>query len=326
MKPGSIRFWRPAVHIPDGFLDAKTLAAAAGLSAGGVGTALRHASRSGAGRRAPLIGVTAAFVFAAQMLNFPVAGGTSGHLVGGVLAAVLVGPAAAVVVMTSVLTLQCFLFNDGGVLALGANVFNMAVLAPVAGWLVYRGVRGRSGGSRRMLLAAAFAAWCSVVLSALACAGELALSGTVAAPLVLPAMTAIHMLIGLGEAAITALVLSALARTRPGLLVHGPGAAPVGGHLVVQGALVAVGLAVFLSPFASALPDGLEHVAGRLGFEGRAAPLLLPSPMPDYGVPGLASSVGSTMIAGLAGTALAFAVSWLLAALLTRAEAPAAKK
>ncbi|MGQ0721133.1 MAG: energy-coupling factor ABC transporter permease [Candidatus Eiseniibacteriota bacterium] len=313
------------MHIPDGFLDAKTIAAATGLSAAGVGTALRHAARSGAGRRAPLIGVTAAFVFAAQMLNFPVAGGTSGHLVGGVLAAVLVGPAAAVVVMTSVLTLQCFLFNDGGVLAFGANVFNMAVLAPGAGWLVYRVVRG-SGGTRRALLAAAFAAWCSVVVASVACAGELAWSGTVAAPLVLPAMAGIHMVIGLGEAAITALVLSAIARTRPELLGDEAAPAPAGRLLVIQGGLICVGLAVFLSPFASALPDGLERVAGLLGFEHRAEEPLLPSPMPDYGVPGVASSTLGTVIAGLAGTVVAFALSWILAVALTRADAAPAKK
>jgi cobalt/nickel transport system permease protein len=315
---------RSNIHIPDGFLDAKTLAATAGLSAGGVATALRQVTREGAARRAPLIGLTAAFLFAAQMLNFPVAGGTSGHLVGAALAVVLVGPAAAVVVMTSVLVLQCFIFNDGGVLALGANVFNMAILAPVVGWLVLRAVH-RRGDTRGMLLGAAFAAWCSVVAAALACSGELAFSGTVAPAVVLPAMTGIHMVIGLGEAVITALVLAAVARTRPDLLAGDP--APAAGRLfVIQGLLVAAGLAVFLSPFASAWPDGLEWVAGRLGFEGKAAAPALPAPMPDYSVPALASSVGGTMIAGLAGTVLAFGFSWLLARALARAPAAPAKK
>lgn len=271
-----------------------------------------------------MIGLTAAFIFAAQMLNFPVAAGTSGHLVGGVLAAVLVGPAAAVVVMTSVLALQCFMFNDGGVLAFGANVFNMAILAPAVGWLVYRTLHRREG-TRGMLLGAAFAAWCSVVVAALACSGELALSGTVAANLALPAMTGIHMLIGLGEAAITALVLAAIAKTRPDIL-RGERKAASGRLFLVQGALVAAGLAVFLSPFASAFPDGLEWVAHRLGFEHQAAASALPAPMPDYAVPGLASSVGGTMIAGLAGTVLAFGLSWLLARALTRGQTAPAKK
>ncbi|MFN8178865.1 MAG: energy-coupling factor ABC transporter permease [bacterium] len=313
------------MHIPDGFLDAKTLATTAALSTGGVATALRQVAREGAARRAPLIGLTGAFVFAAQMLNFPVAAGTSGHLVGGVLAAVLVGPGAAVIVMTSVLALQCFMFNDGGVLALGANVFNMAVVAPGVGWIVYRAVH-RGGGTRGMLFGAAFASWCSVVLAAVACSGELAFSGTVPARLVLPAMTGVHVLIGLGEAAITALVLAAIAHTRPDLLRADAAAAPTGRLFVIQGVIVAAGLAVFLSPFASAFPDGLECVAGRLGFVHREAGALLPAPMPGYAVPGLASSIGGTMIAGLAGTALAFGLSWLLARALTRGEATPVKK
>lgn len=128
----------------------------------------------------PLIGLAAAFVFAAQMLNFPVAGGTSGHLIGGVLAAVLLGPSAAVVVLSSVLILQCLLFVDGGLTALGANIFSMALVAPVIGYGVYFVVRRAGGeGLRGRLLATGFAAWCSTVAASVVCAGELAASGTV---------------------------------------------------------------------------------------------------------------------------------------------------
>ena len=312
------------MHIPDGFLDAKTLATTAGLSAGGIAAALRKVARERAERRAPLIGLTAAFIFAAQMLNFPVAGGTSGHLIGGVLAAVLVGPAAAVLVLTSVLVLQCFVFNDGGVLALGANLFNMAILSPAVGWIVYRALHRRES-LRGMILGASFAAWCSVVTAALACSGELAFSGTVAAHVALPAMAGVHMVIGLGEAAITALVLSAIARTRPDILSGDPRATSAGRSFLVQGALVVAGLAVFLSPFASALPDGLEWVAGRLGFQHRGASAV-PAPLANYSVPGLASSMGGTMIAGGVGIVLAFGLSWLLARALTRGPAAPAKK
>lgn len=312
------------MHIPDGFLDAKTVAATTAVSAGGVATALRHVARESAVRRAPLIGLTGAFLFAAQMLNFPVAGGTSGHLVGGVLAAVLLGPAAAVVVMTSVITLQCLLFNDGGILALGANVFNMGLVAPVLGWLVYRAV-ARGGDLRRTLLGAGFASWVAVVAAAVACSGELALSGTVPARLVLPAMAGVHMLIGLGEAAIVALTLAAIAATRPDLLRDEISAAPPGRGFVALGGLVAVGLAVFLSPFASSFPDGLEWAAARLGFGAHAAASSFPAPLPDYSVPGLPSSVGGTMIAGLVGTALAFLLSWLLARALSRHPSTARK-
>jgi cobalt/nickel transport system permease protein len=312
------------MHIPDGFLDARTITGTAALSAGGLATALRALRRSGVGRQAPLLGLTGAFIFAAQMLNFPVAAGTSGHLIGGVLAAVLLGPAAAVVVMTSVVVLQCLLFNDGGLLALGANLFNMAIVAPVAGWAVFRVVAGR-GGLRRVLLGAAFASWCSVVLAAVVCAGELALSGTVPARLVLPAMTGVHVLIGLGEAVIVALVLAAIARTSPELLRLDVAPVPRRPFLVL-GTVIALGLAAFLSPFASSLPDGLEWVAQRLGFAPHVAAPAVTGPLSDYTVPGLASSVGGTMIAGIAGTVLAFALSWLLARALARRDTVPAGK
>src|SRR5512147_218372 len=129
------------MHIPDGFLDAKTALATGALAAAGLGLALRDARRSLPPRKVPLMGLSAAFIFAAQMLNFPVAGGTSGHLVGAVLASVLLGPSAAIVVMTAVLLIQCLLFADGGLLALGANLFNMAIVAVLGGHAVYRAVR-----------------------------------------------------------------------------------------------------------------------------------------------------------------------------------------
>jgi len=132
------------MHIPDGFIDAKTAATTALLSAAGVGLALRQARRSLPARRVPLLGLAAAFLFAAQMVNFPVAGGTSGHLVGGVLVAALLGPSAAIVVLTTVLIVQCFLFADGGVLALGANVFNMAIIGAAGGYAIYRLVLRRA--------------------------------------------------------------------------------------------------------------------------------------------------------------------------------------
>ncbi len=189
------------MHIPDGFLDAKTVVATAVLAVIGVGTAVRRAQTHLPPRRVPLLGLTAAFVFAAQMVNFPVAGGTSGHLVGGVLAAVLVGPSGAVVVMATVLIVQCLIFADGGVLALGANIFNMGIVGAVGGYAIYRAVYRVLGHDSGRLVAVAFAAWCSVVLAAVMVAGELSLSGVVPWSVVLPAMTGVHMLIGVGEAA-----------------------------------------------------------------------------------------------------------------------------
>jgi len=314
------------MHIPDGFLNAKAAAATGVLATAGLGMALRHVRRTLPARRVPLIGLASAFVFAAQMLNFPVAGGTSGHLIGAVLATVLLGPSAAVLVLSSVLILQCFLFADGGVTALGANIFNMAIVAPGVGYGVYILVRRMAGeGLRGLLFATAFAAWCSTVAASIACAGQLALSGTVAWGVAFPAMANIHMLIGVGEALITTLVVAALYRARPELLPDRLPSRPQPryGELAAYGLLVAIGLAVFVAPFACGWPDGLEKVAVALGFESRAAMKpLVPSPLPDYAVPGVNSAVLSTVLAGCMGTLAAFASAYLLARFLTPHKTP----
>lgn len=306
------------MHIPDGFLDAKTAVASAGLAVVGVGAALRSVRRAASARRVPLIGLAAAFVFAAQMLNFPVAGGTSGHLIGAVLVAVLLGPSAAVLAITAVLVVQCFMFADGGVTALGANVFNMAIVAPGVGYAIYAVVRRAAGDSlRARLLAVAFAAWCSTVVAAIVCAGQLALSGTVAWSVAFPAMAGIHMLIGVGEAVITTLVVAAVARARPELLAAQESPAPSRhAALTVYGLLVSLGLVIFVAPFASGWPDGLERVAAMLGFGRKAVPVLA-APLPDYMIPGFKSAVSSTIVAGVVGTLVAFVLAYLLARALT---------
>ena len=206
------------MHIPDGFLDAKTAIATGAMALAGLGVALRQARISLPPRRVPLLGLSAAFVFAAQMLNFPVAGGTSGHLIGAVLTGALLGPSAAVIVLSAVLIVQCFMFADGGVTALGANVFNMAVVGGVGGWAVYYAVSRMVDGLFGRVLAATFAGWCSTVLAAIACSGELAVSHTVAWRAAFPAMAGVHVLIGVGEGVITGLVLAAIGKARPDLL------------------------------------------------------------------------------------------------------------
>lgn len=309
------------MHIPDGFLDTKTAVATGVLAAVGLGIALHRVRRTVPPRRVPLLGLAAAFVFAAQMLNFPVAGGTSGHLIGAVLAAVLLGPSAAVVVMSSVLILQCFMFADGGVTALGANIFNMGLVAPVVGYGIYLIVRRMGGeGLRSRLWATAFAAWCSTVAAAIACAGQLALSGTVAWSVAFPAMTTVHMLIGVGEAVITTLVVGAVARVRPELLSERaqPNLQPRYREVALYGLLISLGLVVFIAPFASRWPDGLERVAAVLGFKFRAAGRpAISSLLPNYAVPGINSAELSTLIAGCVGTVIAFVLSYALARFLT---------
>jgi cobalt/nickel transport system permease protein len=207
------------MHIPDGFLDPGVAAATGVMAGGAVAIGLRKAEATFDERRAPLLGVTAAFVFAAQMLNFPVAGGTSGHFLGAALAAILLGPWLACLVLAVALLVQAFLFADGGVSALGANVLNMGVVGALgAGLVMGVAMRVLPRTRRAFLGATAVASWLAVVAGAIACSFELALSGTVPLGTVLPAMLGVHVVIGLGEAAITVAALSALMATRPDLI------------------------------------------------------------------------------------------------------------
>ncbi len=207
------------MHIPDGFLNTATSVVTWAASAGGIGYAVRRVNRELEDRRVPLISVTAAFIFAAQMLNFTVAGGTSGHLLGGALAAILLGPWAGMLVLTSVLALQALIFQDGGLLALGANILNMAIVGVLLGRGVYVGLKRLLGGKVWATTVSGFAAaWVSVVVASLVAAVELALSGASPLGVVLPAMGAVHVLIGIGEGLITVAVLAFLRATRPDLL------------------------------------------------------------------------------------------------------------
>lgn len=307
------------MHIPDGFLDAKTAATSAALSALGLGLALRRVRIELPARRMPLLGLSAAFLFAAQLVNFPVAGGTSGHLMGGVLVAALLGPSAALVVLATVLVVQCFLFADGGVTALGANFFNMGILGTGGGCLAYRLVRARMAGLRGQVVGVAFGGWCGTVLAAIGCAGQLAWSHTVAWSLGFPMMASVHMLIGVGEGLMGALAFVAIARARPDLVTETAGIASRRSLLGLgaYGLLFAVGIAVFIAPFACPWPDGLEHVADRLGFASKAA---APSwaVAADYHLPGIRSAASATAWAGALGTVVVFALAVLLSRVLIR--------
>lgn len=206
------------MHIPDGFLSPPVTAAAWFASAVGIGYGLKKASEKMRDRAVPLMGVMAAFLFAAQMVNFPVAGGTSGHLIGGVLAAVLLGPFTGSVVLACVLVFQCLIFQDGGLTALGANILNMALAGTFGGYLLYSAARKIFSGESGIIISSAIAAWLSVILGSAMCAFELAFSGLTPLHLVFPAMIGVHALIGLGEAVITAAVISFVLKTRPDLV------------------------------------------------------------------------------------------------------------
>ena len=307
------------MHLPDGFLDLKTTLLSAGVAATGLGFAVRHVRSSLAPRQMPLLGLAGAFVFAAQMLNFPVPGGTSGHLLGGPLAAVLLGPAPAVVVMTCVLLIQALVFSDGGITALGANVLNLGIISVVGGYLSFRLLRTciPVRDHRGIVFASAFAGWFGTVLSAVACAGELAFSGSTPWTTVFPAMTSVHMLIGVGEGLATGLITAALLRARPELML---GAESSAKGFAVLGLMFCLAMAAFVAPFACPWPDGLENVATKLGFAQSGRLPTIPTLLPDYHVPFVGSPVLATAIAALVGTVAAFLAAYVLARVLVPPE------
>jgi cobalt/nickel transport system permease protein len=318
------------MHIPDGFISTPINAATYVVSGGLTAVALRHAGRELGDRQVPFLGVTAAFIFAAQMLNFPVAGGTSGHFLGAMLAAVLLGPLNAFLVMAVVLVIQCLAFADGGLTALGTNIFNMGAIGGLLCYGIFVGMRAVLPKTRTAFLAAVGAcSWMSVVIASSACAIELGLSGTVPLAAALPAMSGVHALIGLGEALITVTVVAMVLKTRPDLVAAWRGASITDQQtalgkswivVVIAGSLISVALAVFVSPYASSWPDGLEKVAGDIGFIDRAAEhgAWKSSPAPDYAAPGIGNEAMATAAAGFMGTIITLAAGWGLVRLVRR--------
>ncbi len=207
------------LHIPDGFLNAPVAVLFYVLTAAVLAVAIRRTNQTLDERTVPLMGVLAAFIFAAQMMNFPVAGGTSGHMLGGALAAILLGPWAAIIVMTVVVGVQALIFQDGGLAVLGANIFNMGILTAFFGYGVFRLAVFVGGAKRTVVLAGTFAAaWISVMVAAFATSADLALSGTSEWSVVLPAMMGVHALIGVGEGLISVGAVAFIMASRPDLL------------------------------------------------------------------------------------------------------------
>ncbi len=297
-----------AMHIPDGFLSVWVSLLFWLISAAILAYALRRVGQDLGERQVPLMGVLAATIFAGQMLNFSVTGGTSGHLLGAALATILLGPWAAILVMTTVVAVQALVFQDGGLLVLGANIFNMAVVGVAVAHFAYRSVQRLANGRRWGILAGGFvAAWLSIEIAALACALQLALSGTSPANIAVPAMGGIHALIGIGEGLITVGALTFVLASRPDLVTAGPEKATASRAVWVGGLLLAVLLAV-LSPLASTHPDGLEWVAEQKGFLELAREPLYEI-IPDYVFPGIPNEALATILAGVLGAFLVFGVS-----------------
>lgn len=295
------------MHIPDGFLSVLVSIAFWILAVIGVGLALWRTGKELDERKVPLMGVLGATIFAGQMLNFTVVGGTSGHLMGAAIAAILLGPWPAVLVMTSVVSIQALLFQDGGLLVLGANIFNMGIVGAFVAYGVYQTILKLAQGKPWGTFVGGFAAaWVSIVVASLVVALQLAFSGTSPANVSIPAMALIHMLIGLGEGLITVGALAFLYATRRDLIGLAPAGAASGSSRAVWigGLVIAVALAV-LSPLASAHPDGLEWVAEEKGFLDAAqdAPYEI---IPDYVFPGLSNEAMATIVAGIIGSLIVF--------------------
>jgi cobalt/nickel transport system permease protein len=209
------------MHVPDGFFDAPTSVATAVVAAGAVGISLYKARNELNERTAPMAGLVAAFIFATQMLNFPVGAGTSGHLLGGALAAILVGPWTAVLCMSTVLLVQSLLFADGGVTALGTNILLMGVVTVAVGWAVFKLVTAILPKTKASVVTGSFlAALISVPSAALAFVALFEVGGTsdISLSALMTAMVGWHLLIGLGEAVITGLTVSAVLAVRPDLV------------------------------------------------------------------------------------------------------------
>ncbi|MFE2856751.1 energy-coupling factor ABC transporter permease [Streptomyces lavendulae] len=319
------------MHVPDGFINAPVSVAAGAVAATAVAVSLRGARRELDERTAPLAGLVAAFIFAVQMLNFPVAAGTSGHLLGGALAAILVGPYTGVLCVSVVLLMQGILFADGGLTALGVNITNMAVVTVVVAYAVFRGLLRLLPAGRRSVTAAAFAgALLSVPGAAVMFTLFYALGGTTDVPIgkVFTAMTGVHVLIGIGEAVITAATVGAVIAVRPDL-VHGarglavplklrvdgrlvdapaapaapvPAAARSTRPLWISGLVTALVLAGFVSYYASSSPDGLEKVAADQGIDAKAREhAAADSPLADYSVKDVSDARLSGGLAGIIG-------------------------
>ncbi|MBN3039772.1 MAG: energy-coupling factor ABC transporter permease [Candidatus Omnitrophica bacterium] len=296
------------MHIPNGMLQGGICPVTAVISVVGLGLAAFKAFFSKVKPSAGKFAAITALIFAGQMINFPISGGTSGHLLGGVLAVALLGIPFGILSMALVVTIQCLIFSDGGFDVLGANILNMAIIGAGIGGLIQAYFKKTQTSKLNYALGLGFSAWSAVMLAALACSIELAVSGVVPFMKVITAMWGVHAFIGIGEGLITIAVCLALAYETSNASQEKSAAIP----------LIAAGIIAFvLSPFASGLPDGLEWVAQKYQFLHESAPTFL-SPLPDYSVPAISNEFFSTGAAGLAGVMVTAIAALVLMKLLGR--------
>jgi cobalt/nickel transport system permease protein len=309
------------VHIPDGFLNGATSAGTAVVAAGGLGLSIKRAGAYLQDSRIALTGLVAAFVFALQMLNFPVGAGTSGHLLGGALAVILVGPWLGITAVGVVVIIQALLFADGGITALGSNILNMALTTGLVGWTLFRVMTRLLPKSWVSVMVATFTAGLvSVVATSVAFVVEYGVGGrgSVEVGTVFTAMVGVHFLIGVGEGLISAATVAAVGATRPELIaglertaLSGRETRPIRSGIwgFAASGLVVAALLVLVAPLASSAPDGLERVAIDQGFiETAEDHALSESPLADYEVGAVEDEATGTRVAGVVGVLVTFGI------------------
>jgi len=305
-------------------LNLPVAAATTAVSTAAVAWSLARARSSLGERMVPLAGMMGACVFAAQMVKFPILPGTAGHLMGGTLAALVLGPWVAMLVMTVVVLLQCLVYYDGGLTVLGANVLNLGIIGPWAGYAGNLLIRRLFAGARGQIAGATLGGWLGVALAAVVCAVQLACSGTFPMAAVLPAMAIVHSAIGLVEGLLTGLVVSFLLRAAPELLYQPTERvlAPASWRRWLPlGLATGMAVAVFLSPLGSRSPDGLESVAGALGFRAMEQAPPPTAVLADYTVPGWRDGWLAASLAGGIGVVASCGIAWALVRAASKQEA-----
>jgi cobalt/nickel transport system permease protein len=295
------------VHIPDAMLHGAICPVTAAVSVLGVAGASYIALKSPTKPTATQFGTVSALIFAGQMMNFPIAAGTSGHLLGGVLASALMGYPFGILALALVVTIQSLMFADGGLSVLGSNILNMALIGAGLGGIIHATLIKKSTSMGFNYFYLGIAAWISVLLAAAAVSFELAISGTIAFTEVITAMLSTHMLIGLGEALITVSGCWLLVRTKNNVESNN--------WNIITPLMASMIIALMLSPFASGFPDGLEWVAAKYQFLHQSAPTFV-APLADYTVPWLNNEIFSTGIAGLMGVVVTFGIAWFIGSLI----------
>lgn len=326
------------MHAPDGFFSATMSVIGWALTVAMIALALRNTRGQLGEKQVPLLGIVAAAIFAGQMLNFTIPGGTSGHLLGGALAAIILGPWAAVLVMTVVVGIQALVFQDGGLLVMGLNILNMGIITAFVGYFAHKWLKGLIPGRAGMLVAGFAAAWMSLIVTAAAAAVELALSGTSPLQFALPAMVGVHAIIGIGEGLLTVFALAFIMGARPDLISGETAPGQRSATWVLVGVLIALAITL-LSPLASPYSDGMERIAEAFSSpeEVEIAPSFFTVPeeqaftgefrdnpyqlLPDYTIPFLGETAVSTIIAGMVGVLIVFGAAYGIAT-LTRNRKP----